>query len=229
MIRISKLDKLRSYFQDIHLESVSSEVNGDIDLWLVSGQLQLCASTAIYSYGQRYLNFVKSFKILDLDALPDDTVLSLGFGLGSIPMILEKKFNKIFYYTGVELDEEILLWANDYVLGDLKSDCQLILADAYQFMSINTEKYALIAMDVFLDAEVPEEFEETEFLEMLRDALLPGGILLYNRMSNSDQQKENTMRFFNQNFKSVFPESVAMPFGGNTMLFSSENLLLRRK
>jgi spermidine synthase len=229
MHKISRWDKLRSYIQDVHLESISSEVNGDIDLWLVKGQLQLCASTAIYSYGERYMNFIKSFEMLNLDALPDKNVLSLGFGLGSIPMMLENKFKKIFHYTGVELDEEILLWANDYILGELKSDCELILADAYQFMSINSAKFAMIAMDVFMDAEVPEEFEDMEYLEMLKAALLPGGILLYNRMSHSEGQKEHTAEFFEQVFKSVFPEGVAVQLGGNTMLFSTDRLFIKKK
>lgn len=229
MADISKWDYWRSYVQDVHLESISSDVNGDLDLWLVKGQLQLCASTAIYSFGLKYLNYLKSFELIDLDALPGFEILSLGFGLGSIPTILEKKFGKVFQYTGVELDEEILLLANEYVVPDLVSNCILIHADAYQFIRLNTQQYAMITMDVFLDAEVPSQFEELEFLALLKEALQPGGILLYNRMSHTEQQKMTTNRFLQRNFKKIFPSAVAIKLDGNTMLFSDDQLFKRRK
>lgn len=51
----------------------------------------MCTAHAVYSYEDRYDNFVRAFKKAKLHDRKIDNVLILGFGLGSIPIILENK------------------------------------------------------------------------------------------------------------------------------------------
>lgn len=212
--------KYLSYLWEIHIESASSEINPHLYVSLKRGRLQLCTANAVYSYGDLYDNFSKAFDRINLDRLPGDEVLLLGFGLGSIPVILEKSMGRSYYYTAIEIDEAVIDLANRYVLDDLDSPIQMIRADAYAFAVQTEATFDLICMDVFEDDKIPEEYEELEFLEQLRDLLNPGALLLYNRLAVHRSDIEQSRLFFEQKFKKVFPNATYLDVEGNWMLMN---------
>jgi len=117
--------KCLSYIKDVPLDHRFSEMNGDLTLLLVKGRFQLCTENAIYSYDDLYDNFTGAFRRMNLDSIPGDQVLLLGLGLGSIPIILEKKFNRQFEYTAVELDEEIVALQEKYTYLTSRRHCAI--------------------------------------------------------------------------------------------------------
>ena len=209
-----------SYFTEIVLERGSSDPNEDLQLGLKKGRYCLSTPNAIYSFGDLYDNFSKSFQQLDIVEKNIKDVLVLGFGLGSIPFMLEKTFSKKCRYVGVEADELIAHWAAKYVLDELDSPVQMNLTDAYFFVEMCEEKFDLIAMDVFIDSEIPSEFEEVEFLENLKRLLKKDGILMYNRLSLDESDKKKTLAFFDNEFKAAFPQARYLDVGGNYMLLN---------
>lgn len=209
-----------SYISDVHIESSSSDYNEILDLYLVKGRYQLTTANAIYSYGDKYDNFAKVFKNLDLNKIND--VLVLGFGLASIPYILEKIHHKNFSYTGVEIDEEVVYLASKYVLDELKSQIHVMTTDAYTFLCMDESRYDLICMDVFNDDIIPEELETIDYLEMLDEALSKNGILIYNRLYFHKEDKDRTDVFFEEVFKKVFPEASYIDTDGNRMLLNKK-------
>jgi spermidine synthase len=211
--------KLLSYVRDIHIESTDSDYNEVLDLYLVKGRYQLCTEKAIYSYADKYDNFAKVFNTLDLGKI--DNVLILGLGLASIPYIFEHLHHKKFSYTGIEIDDEVIYLASKYVLDELKSDVEVINADAYTFMCLNDTKYDLICMDVFIDDFIPEDLESEEYLEMLSDSLSKNGIVIYNRLFLEEDDKKATIAFYNDVFLKVFPKAKFQDTDGNRMLTSS--------
>ena len=94
------------------------------------------------------------------------------------------------------------------------------LTDAYFFVEMCEEKFDLIAMDVFIDSEIPSEFEEVEFLENLKRLLKKDGILMYNRLSLDESDKKKTLAFFDNEFKAAFPQARYLDVGGNYMLLN---------
>lgn len=210
---------------EIHLESASSEINPHMYVSLKRGRLQLSTANAVYSYGDLYDNFSKAFKQVDLGQLPGDEVLLLGFGLGSIPVILEKSLKRRYYYTAVEIDEAVIDLANRYVLDELDSSIQLICADAYVFAMHTEATFDLICMDVFEDDKIPEEYEELDFLEQLRDMLNPGALLIYNRLAVNPTDIKQSKHFFEQSFKKVFPNGTYLDVDGNWMLINDAGWL----
>jgi len=50
--------------------------------------------------------------------------------------------------------------------------------------------------------------------------LRPGGLLLYNRLANTEIDLEKTQTFFEETFKAVFPEGRYLEVGGNWMLIN---------
>jgi len=213
-----------SYFFEWHVESAPSDINPHLYVSLRRGRYLLSSANAVYSYGDLYNNFTRTFQKLDFKRADIQNVLVLGFGLGSIPFMLEKVFKKNYRYTGVEIDENVIYLANKYVLPELKSSIEIFLADAYPFVFQNREQFDLIALDVFLDDKVPPKFEETEFLQQLKKLLTASGILLYNRLSLSKKDVRLTNTFFEEKFKAVFPDATFRDMGGNWMLVNRSGI-----
>ncbi len=211
--------RIVSYFYTFEIEKTSSFYNSELQVRYANGRFQLCTANAIYSYGDLYDNFSKSFERLSLGRRHFKTVLLLGFGLGSIPFMLERKFGKKYHYTAVEIDEIVLQLAQKYVVADLNSPIDFICADAAAYVAQTERQFDLICMDVFLDDVVPSVFEQPHFLETLRQRLQPNtGLLLYNRLTTSDLDKKNTRDYYHRVFQKVFPDATYFDVDGNWML-----------
>ena len=170
--------KLLSYIVDIPIEQISSDYNEELSVLLVKGRYQLCTPNAIYSYADKYDNFKFSFDQLDLDTAEIENVLLLGFGLGSIPYMLEKMYCKNYSYTGVEIDDAIIYLASKYIMPELKSETELIQADAYSYILQNNIKYDLICIDIFVDDKIPQVFLDLDFLEDASENLSENGFIM---------------------------------------------------
>lgn len=184
------------------------------------GRYQLCTANAIYSFEDLYDNFFEAFRIIDLDKYHIKNVLVLGLGLGSIPTMLEKNFEKKYHYTTVEIDESVIYLASKYALPKLESKIETICADAFAFVIQCEEQFDLVCMDVFLDDIVPEAFEDKVFLEKLKQLIAPNGILLFNRISNHRLDATNAEVFYKEKFKPVFPQGSYLEIKGNWMLLN---------
>jgi spermidine synthase len=200
------------------LETASSDQNPDLAVMLDRGRLQLLSGNAIYSWDDLYHNFTIAFGTFDLDEEPIEDVLVLGFGLGSVPFILEKIFERTYHYTGVEWDETVAALASKYTLSRLSSPVEMVTADASIFIEVTQAKFDLVAIDIFEDDRTPDQFETVEFLEACAKRLRPGGLLLYNRLYNSPRNVRNTSHFFESTFLDVFPDAWKIDTGGNWVL-----------
>ena len=210
--------KIISYLTELHIESAPSDINPHLYVSLNKGRYQLCTANAIYSYEDLYDNYSEAFKKIEIDKRKIENVLILGFGLGSIPFILEKKFHKKYHYTAIEIDESVIYLATKYALPEIDSSIQMICADAFAFVMQCQEQFDLVCMDVFLDDIVPEEFEAKDFLENLKQLIAKDGLLLFNRLANTPEDLKATQTFFNEKFQPVFPEGRYLEVRGNWML-----------
>ncbi len=216
--------KYLSYLFELHVESAPSEINPHLYVSLKRGRYQLSTANAIYSYADLYDNFTRTFQQVKMPA-EDKDVLILGFGLGSIPYMLEKKFDKKYNYTAVEIDENVLYLASKYVLPELTSSITAIPTDAFAYVHYCHDRYDLICMDVFLDDIVPENFESEHYLAQLASLLKPDGILLFNKLAANKKDLAQAGAFY-QLFKKVFPKGTYLDVNGNWMLVNEERFVL---
>ncbi len=203
-----------SYLFEFHIESAPSEINPHLYVSLRRGRYQLSTANAVYSYADLYTNFKQAFEEIKLDQHQIKEVLVLGFGLGSIPYLLEKTFKKKYHYTAVEIDENVLYLANKYALGEIDSPISLLPTDAAIFVSYCQERFDLICMDVFLDDEIPTYFETEDYLEQLKNLLNPNGILLFNKLALTEEDITKCEAFLPV-FKKIFPQATYMDVQGN--------------
>ncbi len=214
--------KWLSYITEVHIESAPSEVNPHLYVCMHKGKLQLCSENAIYSYDENYHNFAGSFAQMDLSKVNEQEVLVLGFGLGSIPLILQNTYQIKAYYTGVELDEAVLYLFEVYNANKIKSSLQMICANAEVYAATCQEKYQLICSDVFLDNITPAPYWETKYLEYLANCLLPDGAILLNTLALTKENQAEADRFFEDKFKKVFPNAIKLAVHRNYMLLSDK-------
>lgn len=207
-----------SYLFEQHLESTSSAYNPYLSVSLVRGRYQLNTANAVYSFADLYTNFRMAFQQLEINKQPINDVLILGFGLGSIPYMLERVFNCHFNYTAVEIDEEVLYLAHQYALPEIASPIEMITANAFDYAAQCETQYDLICMDVFVDDIIPEDFETLDFLRDLKRLLSPQGILLYNRLSYSNEDKKKSRFFLEEIFRKIFPEAIYIDTESNWIL-----------
>lgn len=209
---------------ELHIESAPSELNPHLYVSLTRGRLQLCTANAIYSFEDLYDNFSKTFDLFKEGFVPGEEVLILGFGLGSVPIILEQKYGAKFQFSGVEMDEAVVDLANRYALDKIEAPVELFIAPAQYYVQMTEKKFDLIAMDVFDDDEIPEDLQTEEYLEVLKTLLNPEGILLYNRLALSQEDLEETEAFYENTFLKVFPEGTAVDVDGNWMLCNRKDI-----
>lgn len=197
-----------SYLTEVHLESAPTEINPHLYVCLVAGRLQLCAENAVYSYEDRYDNFRLMFEHIKLGQLEYSAALVLGLGLGSVPLLIEKQGVRMERMTFVELDEQIIALAQKYTLQYLHTPFDVVCADAGVFPHVHEDKYDLVISDVFLDDTIPEDLKEPAYLHALYDLLLPGGRIIINTLASTDDDKEESLSYFNKTVKRLYPQAT---------------------
>lgn len=225
MVDIPRWKKILSYFHEFHIESASSEHNPHLYVCLKQGRYQLCTANAIYSYGDLYNNFSAAFNRIRLDQLNIKKVLILGFGLGSIPIILEQIFKKKYHYTAVEIDEAVLYLAQKYAMPSITAPIEFVCADAHAYVMQCQQQFDMIAMDVFLDDLVPSAFETDQFLQQIQTLLNPDGVLLYNRLAHSADDIKNAKAFYQNSFQANFKNASYLEVDGNWMLLNRKDII----
>lgn len=215
--KIAWWKKALSYFFEIPIHSTGSEVNELLNVSLVRNRLQLSTQKSIYSFDDLYSNFYRAFQQVTLP--PADTeILILGLGLGSIPFMLEKNFNKQYRFVAVELDESVIDLASKFSLSRLQSPMQIVHADAEIFVKTHVDQYALILVDLFIEDLVPPFFESEEGNLLIKNMLQKNGTVLINRLYRTGRDKQDTDRFYAKVFKEVFAQPDYIEVDGNRVL-----------
>lgn len=216
---------LLSYLFDVRIDDAPSTLSPHLYVTLSKGRYQLTTSHAIYSYADLYGNFVLTFAKLHLDKLPGKEVLLLGFGLGSIPYMLEKRFHRNYSYTGIEKDPQIIAFAQKYVLDELKSPVQLLQEDAVEFVQNTTRTWDMICVDLFVDDVIPPSATTWEFLRDLKRCTSPDGVILYNCLSRTKEDVLKSHFFLREQFFEVFPEGDIVDTQGNWIAVSERRFM----
>lgn len=215
---INKIRYWLSYLWDQPLETVDSFYNNELEVCLSRGRLQLNTPLVTYSHQDLYNTFYKSFKKINIRKKQLKKVLVLGFGLGSVPFMLENSFQQNAHYIAVEIDEAVVSLAKKYVTQDLLAKIDIYCADAHDFVLQTTDKYDLIAMDVFIDQYIPNKFRTPRFLRKLKKCLHKQGYLLYNTLNLDETATKFNTNFFQNRFQKIFVKSSVLQISANQML-----------
>ena len=211
--------RILSYFQDVLIKETRSKINPELKVYLSLGRLKLITGNAIYSYEDKYINFVEAFNFINIKNKSVKGALVLGLGLGSIPYILEKKFKLQSTFTCVELDSAVIDLFEEFVLEKLNSQFNIKNDDGYNYLLNSNEKFDLICMDIFNDAKIPEKFSTLDFLKLLDSNLSIIGIIIYNRLAENQKDIELNEQF-DLLFLKIFPSRKLLKLSTNWMFIA---------
>jgi len=168
-------------------------------------KLILNAPHTNYSFGTLHEVFRNAFHQLNIDYQNIDNVLILGFGAGSVALVLQIENHCPCSITGVEIDKEVLSLGRKYFQLDKLKNLNLHIADAEDFLSEDVSTYNFIAVDLFLDHRTPQKFLSAVFLKRLLAHLKPQGIVLFNYLLYDFEAQEKAVEF-EKNFRKIFQQ-----------------------
>lgn len=203
------------------VEDSSSIHNDKLIVAIQDGKYVLNTQNANYSFGSLHRVFQKAFKIIKLKERNFSSCLLLGGGAGSVPSILYNELNFNLSTTVVEIDKEVIQLGEKYFkLGDYPN-LTIVNEDAFVFVSNTAETYDLIAIDLFNDIVVPEQFCKQEFIQKIKNILAPKGVLLFNFViysKDSRQQFEQLLTLVEKVFENSYSTNLLKLESMNRML-----------
>ncbi|MCB0508810.1 MAG: hypothetical protein KDD21_10980 [Bacteroidetes bacterium] len=217
---MNKLLKFASYFFDIPLKKVHSQYSDEVQVSVHLGQYKLSTKNAIYSFGKKYTSFETAIQQIKSKQRIQQ-VLVLGFGLGSVVDLLENHIN-IKKIVAVDADKIILQLAQRYSQAKLKNKVNYVCDDAIHFIQNNTSVFDLVLVDLFIDDKTPKQFLETSFLNQLKKSVAQNGILIFSKLDDS-QENKNENALFENHFSNIFNESYAIETDGNKLFIWKNN------
>lgn len=183
--------KLNSYLFPILIERNSNALHQELSVYAIKGKMSLHTDQTNYSFGRLHKVFQQAFKRIDIQNINPKKVLILGFGTGSIAYILTKEMKLQPKITGIEKDPDIITLGKKYFDCDGYANTEIICADASEYIRNSSEKFDLIICDLFIEREVPSEFETASFFKACSERLQDKGKLLFNKIVYEKQHKNS--------------------------------------
>lgn len=175
--------RLRSYVFPVIVDKRQSRFHPYLEVSLTRGKLMLNTALANYSYGGLHRVFQIAFDKIGLPGMAVKNVLILGFGGGSVATILRDELKMDAPITGVEQDYAIVQIAREFFDIDRLHTLNLIADDAMNYIRHCEAQYDLIAIDLYHDVSVPEQFESDEFLHHVSRCTMQGGLVFFNKVA----------------------------------------------
>lgn len=145
-------------------------------------------------------------------------ILIVGLGGGSLPMFLRQHYPTA-EIDAVDIDPEVVYVAKRYF--DFREDSRLRahIGDGRAFIERYRYPYDLIFLDAFSSDSVPAHLTTQEFLQAVRRALKPGGVVVGNVWSRGSNPLYDSMI---RTYQEVFDELyiLEVPGAGNRILLA---------
>jgi spermidine synthase len=186
------------------VETIESPINGKVTVYYIYGKYLLETANGNYSYGNLHKGFQKAFRTEKIQEKNFKKVLLLGLGAGSVVSILQEELKKDCYVTAIELDPLIIDLGKKYFNTGRFKNLEVHMVDAADFVSKCTDKFDLVAFDIYIDNDVPDHIETIEFLANLKRLLSEEGILVYNKNLHSTAMQQSLPGFL-KIFREIFP------------------------
>jgi spermidine synthase len=137
-------------------------------------------------------------------------VLLIGLGSGTIP----KRFTRDYPDLGidtVELDPAVVDVAKRFF--EVREDARqrIVVSDGRVYLRRTDQKYDVIILDAYFAEGIPFHLATREFLELVRDHLNPGGIVVSNIIGAISGSNSRLYRALHKTYGAVFPGLYPFP------------------
>ena len=137
-------------------------------------------------------------------------VLFIGLGAGSSPKRLWRDFPAL-RIQAVELDPVVRDVAYRYFGLPRDKRLEVDVEDGRRWLVANDERWDVIMIDAFFADSIPFHMYTTEFLELARTRLKPGGVIVTNTIGAMAGTGSEMLRSLYRTYRSQFPTVVLHP------------------
>jgi hypothetical protein len=213
------LQKLLSYLLPITIARVHSAISGPLVLQRYKGQLALLSPKACYSYGTKYNPFLVGFQHVRDSGwkLPQKFLLLGGAMMSAVQILKEVHAHSNFTSTVIELDPTIIGLNKAHHSPEMLRNTYLQQGNAVLYIAACVSLYDCIAVDIFVDMDIPAEATTRAFLKDCKRCLSGNGYIIYNAYFSTAAELKN----FSELFYQVFPYAVQIKHDVNTIFIST--------
>ncbi len=171
-----------------------------------------------YAMAAPYMSGIKE----KAEAGENAEVLILGMGTGTYATQVLKYFDNV-NVEGVEIDDKITDLAHKYF--ELPEKAKVTTYDGRAYLAAIDKKYDVIMVDAYQDITIPFQMSSTEFFNMVKEHLNPGGVMVVNMNMYSDDNESTINRYLADTISSVFDNVVTVKVQNSTNkeLFATDN------
>jgi spermidine synthase len=137
-------------------------------------------------------------------------VLFIGLGGGSAPKRLWRDFPQL-HLQGVELDPVVKDVAYRFFALPRDPRLQVAIDDGRRYLDRHKERWDAILIDAFFADSIPFHLFTSEFMELARSRLNPGGVILTNTIGAISGDRSRLFRSIYRTYRSVFPTVLVHP------------------
>lgn len=137
-------------------------------------------------------------------------VLFIGLGGGSAPKRMLRDFPRL-ELRAVELDPDVVDAA--YRWFELPRDPRLAVDvdDGRRWLARNEKRWDVIVIDAFYADSIPFHLATSEFLQLVRTRLSPGGVVVVNVIGALEGDESKLLRSLTKTYRSAFPTVLLYP------------------
>ena len=146
------------------------------------------------------------------------SVLFIGLGGGSAPKRFMGDFPELRVHA-VELDPVVADVAHRFFA--VPKRLPVSIDDGRRYLDRHDGRWDIIAIDTFYDDGVPFHLTTREFLELARDRLTPGGVVVTNVIGAVKGPSSKLFRSLYRTYRTVFPTVAVHPVGGNAEAYAN--------
>jgi spermidine synthase len=152
-------------------------------------------------------------------------VLFIGLGGGSAPKRMWRDFQELRLHV-VELDPVVVDVAYRFFRLPRSPRLSVEVEDGRRFLERDERRWGVIGIDAYFADSIPFHLATREFLELVRERLEPGGVVVTNVIGDLTGRNSRLLRALVRTYRSVFPTLLVHPVGDagvrNILLVATE-------
>jgi spermidine synthase len=137
-----------------------------------------------------------------------ESLLMVGLGGGSAMKRLSRDFPEM-ELKAVEIDPVVVDVAYEHFA--LPRDVDVEVDDGRRYLFRNDRQWDVIGLDAYYSDSIPFHLATREFLELVRERLAPGGVVVANVIGSLEGPGSRLFRSFYRTYREVFPTVVVHP------------------
>jgi spermidine synthase len=154
-------------------------------------------------------------------------ILFVGLGGGSAPKRVWRDFPDTQLQV-VELDPDVVDAAYEWFEVPRDERLRIDVEDGRRWLTRNDERWDVIVLDAFYSDSIPFHMATREFVELARERLEPGGVVVVNLIGAITGDQSRLVRSVTRTYRAVFPTVTLHPVNleGDTDPSSIRNVIL---